>query len=89
VLVAHPFLLFDSSDLFHGAARWNDGDSFTSGQRAKDRQSVEIRFRCRCDPTACDHCQLSPISHAYREGLIGRDRHRTGGEAYPSSVRLN
>jgi len=81
VLVAHPFLLFDSSDLFHGAARWNDSQLFTSPDQP--RQSIEIRFRCRCDPEKCDDCQLSPVSHAFRRGNLTNEKHRISGSQYP------
>lgn len=84
VFVAAPFLIFDSSDLWHGAVQWDDADRFGSSvpKAARARESVELRFRCRCDPSKHETCQLSPITEAYRTSNISDNSHRVAAAVY-------
>ena len=78
-------MIFESSDLWHGAVEWSDNRELEITKPEADsgvhRESIELRFRCRCSPT-CQDCHLSPITYAYRNGHIGDSAHREGGATY-------
>ena len=74
VFVAAPVLVFDSFDLWHGAAKWTDSDDCKKLLRTIDtkgrqpfhraRCSVEMRFRIRIDVEKANeqknNCLVSP-----------------------------
>ncbi|KAK3251204.1 hypothetical protein CYMTET_39456 [Cymbomonas tetramitiformis] len=79
IFVTAPFVMFDSSDLWHGAVRWQDQMSLPEGFK---RESIELRFRCRCkcsDAVDKGGCTMSPISRAYHLDQIS-DSHSRSSE---------
>ena len=91
--ITHPFVAFDSFDMWHGAAKW-DGDekkavidSAADLMRArqdasKGRVSMELRFRARCKPGGREGVPFSPLSSAYRGGVFTPDTVRPSGGEY-------
>jgi hypothetical protein len=97
VWITHPFVIFDSFDMWHGAAKW-DGDEkgeLCNGckdvtrarqEAAKGRVSMELRFRARCKPSKRtnngDDFEYSPLSSAYRGGAFAPDTVRPSEGLY-------
>ena len=91
--ITHPFVAFDSFDMWHGAAKW-DGDekkavidSAADLMRArqdasKGRVSMELRVRARCKPGGREGVPFSPLSSAYRGGVFTPDTVRPSGGEY-------
>eukprot|EP00959_Pyramimonas_sp_CCMP1952_P002517 51992-Pyramimonas_sp.AAC.1 len=46
------------------------------------RESIELRFRCRCSPEKCPECVLSPVTAAYRSGQLGALEYRSSEAFY-------
>ena len=97
VWIAHPFVIFDSFDMWHGAAKWdadekseiikNASDVARARQEAaKGRVSMELRFRARCKPSARRdenaEFEFSPLSSAYRGGAFTPDSVRPSEGTY-------
>mmetsp|Transcript_36422 Transcript_36422/g.90823 ORF Transcript_36422/g.90823 Transcript_36422/m.90823 type:complete len:462 (-) Transcript_36422:57-1442(-) len=97
VWVTAPFAIFDSFDVWHGAAKW-DGDmkgELCNGAKdvmrarqeaAKGRVSMELRFRARCRPEGqkggSPGVPWSPLSAAYRGGAFTPTTVRPTGGKY-------
>ena len=97
VWIAHPFVIFDSFDMWHGAAKW-DADQKSElcksskdiararQEAAKGRVSMELRFRARSKPSARPggpgEFEYSPLSSAYRGGAFAPDTVRPSEGTY-------
>ena len=97
VWVTAPFAIFDSFDLWHGAAKWDKDvkadlvngceDVMRARQEVtKGRVSMELRFRARCKPEGQkggrEGVPWSPLSSAYRGGVFAPDTVRPTGGKY-------
>ena len=97
VWVTHPFVCFDSFDMWHGAAKWESDIKSELCNGAKDvmrarqdaskgRVSMELRFRARCKPAGVkggrEGVPFSPLSSAYRGGAFKPDTVRPSGGSY-------
>tara|TARA_B110000977_G_scaffold166839_2_gene214974 strand:+ start:1835 stop:3169 length:1335 start_codon:yes stop_codon:yes gene_type:complete len=93
--ITHPFVIFDSFDMWHGAAKWNGeekgamvneskDDTRARQEAAKGRVSMELRFRARCKPSAKKDGSIpfSPLSCAYRGGAFTPDTVRPSEGKY-------
>ncbi|GAB5364717.1 hypothetical protein AAMO2058_000993900 [Amorphochlora amoebiformis] len=80
VFVTAPFLAFDSADLWHGAARWRSQLDSVYPMR----ESVELRFRCRCYVKTGD--KVSPVSAARNRGALGPMESRHSDAFYPEAA---
>ena len=97
VWITHPFVIFDSFDMWHGAAKWDadekselcnscDDAARARQEAAKGRVSMELRFRARCKPSKSknngDDFEYSPLSSAYRGGAFAPDTVRPSESLY-------
>ena len=93
VFVTGPAMVFDSFDLWHGAARWEEDKSFTDELRRIDvkgrqpfhraRCSIEMRFRVRVDMKAEAATERwGPFASAVASGKIREDGLRDSEAKY-------
>lgn len=93
VWITHPFVIFDSFDMWHGAGKWDSEekadiiDKCVDKTRArqdasKGRVSMELRFRARCKPNQKNGVPFSPVSSAYRGKVFTPDTVRPSEGRY-------